>query len=44
MIRKETQVIGAVVLEHTPVIGDLFALLVSIYFAAIVLLGATVVV
>jgi len=43
MISIETQMMG-IVLEHTPVIGDLFALLVSIYFAAIVFLGATVVV
>ena len=30
--------IGAVALEHTPVIGDVFALLISVYFAAIVFL------
>jgi hypothetical protein len=30
--------IGAVALEHTPVIGDIFALLLSVYFAAIVFL------
>jgi len=30
--------IGAVALEHTPVIGDLFVLLISVYFAAIVFL------
>lgn len=28
--------IGAVALEHTPVVGSIFALLVSVYFAAIV--------
>ena len=32
-----------IVLEHTPVIGDLFALLVSIYFATIVFLAIWVV-
>jgi len=31
--------IGAVALEHTPVIDGLLALLVSLYFAAIVFLG-----
>lgn len=35
--------IGAVALEHTPVIGGLFALLVSVYFAAIVFLAVWVV-
>ncbi len=30
--------IGAVALEHTPVIGDIFVLLLSVYFAAIVFL------
>ena len=35
--------IGAVALEHTPVIGGLFALLVSVYFTAIVFLAIWVV-
>lgn len=35
--------IGAVALEHTPVIGELFALLVIVYFAAIVFLAIWVV-
>ncbi len=35
--------LGAVALEHTPVIGSLFALLVAVYFAAIVFLGIWVV-
>jgi len=35
--------IGAVVIEHTPVIGDIFPLLVALYFAAIVFLAIWVV-
>ena len=35
--------IGAVALEHTPVIGGLFALLISVYFAAILFLAIWVV-
>ena len=35
--------IGAVALEHTPVVGDIFALLVAAYFAAIVFLAIWVV-
>lgn len=35
--------IGAVVLEHTPGVGGIFALLVSVYFAAIVFLAIWVV-
>lgn len=35
--------IGAVALEHTPVIGGLFALIISLYFAAIVLLAIWVI-
>jgi len=35
--------IGAVALEHTPVIGGLFALLLSMYFAAIVFLAIWVI-
>ncbi len=35
--------LGAVALEHTPVVGGFFALLVAVYFAAIVFLGMWVV-
>jgi hypothetical protein len=35
--------IGAVMLEHMPVIGDLFALIVAVYFAAIVFLAMWVI-
>ncbi len=35
--------IGAVALEHTPIVGDIFALLVAAYFAAIVFLAIWVV-